>query len=69
MSNYIHLTCRPDRFWQPLSGFTPSNIQASFIKFKVPKSKRSLISNHLEALYVLKVNKYVREYPPDRNNV
>ena len=57
MSNHIHLV------WQPLPGFTSSNVQASFMKFTAQKLKRSLIKNDIEALSVFKVNKYDREYP------
>ena len=44
MSNHIHLV------WQSLVGFTPSNIQASFIKYTVQQLKRSLIKNDAEVL-------------------
>ena len=37
MSNHIHL------IWQPISRFSPSNIQASFMKFTAKQLKRSLI--------------------------
>ncbi|MGN6341489.1 MAG: REP-associated tyrosine transposase [Ginsengibacter sp.] len=56
MSNHIHL------IWQPLPGFTSSNIQSSFMKFTAQQLKRSLIKNNIEALSVFKVNKYDREY-------
>jgi REP element-mobilizing transposase RayT len=56
MSNHIHL------IWQPLSGFKPSDIQASFMKYTAQQLKRSLIKNNAEDLAVFKVNKYDREY-------
>jgi len=56
MSNHIHF------IWQPLTGFTPSDIQASFMKYTAQQLKRSLIKNDIEALSVFKVTKYDREY-------
>ena len=56
MSNHIHL------IWQPLVGFMPSDIQASFMKYTAQQLKRSLIKNDTEALANFKVNKYDREY-------
>ena len=56
MSNHIHL------IWQPLAGFTPSDIQASFMKYTAQQLKRSLMKNDIEALENFKVNKYDREY-------
>ena len=56
MSNHIHL------IWQPLPGFTPSSIQASFMKFTAQQLKRSLIKNNIEGLSAFKVNKYDREF-------
>ena len=44
MSNHIHL------IWQPMFGFTPSNIQASFMKYTAQQLKRSLSKNNIEAL-------------------
>ena len=56
MSNHIHL------IWQPMFGFTPSDIQASFMKFTAQQLKRSLTKNNVEILTSFKVNKYDREY-------
>ncbi len=56
MSNHIHL------IWQSLPRFTPSEIQASFMKFTAQQLKRSLIKNDVETLSAFKVNKYDREY-------
>lgn len=56
MSNHIHL------IWQPLSGFSRSEIQASFMKFTAYELKRSLIKNNVEGLSAFKVDKYDREY-------
>ena len=56
MSNHIHL------IWQPVNDFTPSDIQASFMKYTAQQLKRSLIKNDVEALSIFKVNKYDREY-------
>ena len=56
MSNHIHL------IWQPMFGFTPSAIQASFMKYTAQQLKRSLTKNNIEALAFFKVNKYDRDY-------
>ena len=56
MSNHIHL------IWQPLFGFSPSDIQASFMKYTAQQLKRSLTKNNPQALADFKVNKYDREY-------
>ena len=56
MSNHIHL------IWQALTGFTPSAIQASFMKYTAQQIKRSLIKNKPDILETFKVNKYDREY-------
>ncbi|MEO6454465.1 MAG: transposase, partial [Ginsengibacter sp.] len=55
-NNHIHL------IWQAMNEFTPSNIQASFMKYTAQQIKRSLIKDDLEMLAKLKVNKYDREY-------
>lgn len=46
MSNHIHLV------WQPLDGFTSSDIQAWFMKYTGQQLKRSLIKNDKETLTV-----------------
>ena len=56
MSNHIHL------IWQAMPGFTPSDIQASFMKYTAQQLKRSLAKNNKEALETFKVNKYNKEY-------
>jgi REP element-mobilizing transposase RayT len=56
MSNHIHL------IWQAMFGFTPSDIQASFMKYTAQQLKRSLAKNNTEALETFKVNKYNKEY-------
>ena len=56
MSNHLHL------IWQPLFGFTPSDIQASFMKFTAQQLKASLLKNNASFLEEFKVNKYDREY-------
>ena len=56
MSNHIHL------IWQPMFGFSPVDIQASFMKYTAQQLKRSLTKNNIEALASFKVNKYDREY-------
>ena len=56
MNNHIHL------IWQPLTGFTPSGVQASFMKYTAQQLKRSLIKNEPEKIETFKVNKYDREY-------
>ena len=56
MSNHIHL------IWQPMFGFTPKDIQASFMKYTAKQLKHSLLVNDLPMLEELKVNKYDRNY-------
>jgi putative transposase len=57
MSNHIHL------IWQALTGFTSSNVQASFMKYTAQQIKRSLIKNNKpDILDAFKVNKYDRDY-------
>ena len=56
MNNHIHL------IWQPLGIFSPSQVQASFMKFTAQQLKRSMMKNEIELLASLKVNKYDREY-------
>ena len=56
MSNHIHL------IWQPMFGFTPSDIQASFMKYAAQQLKRLLKENTKEFLEEFKVDKYDREY-------
>lgn len=56
MSNHLHL------IWQPLFGFTPLTIQASFMKYTGQQLKRSLTENNVRMLDDFKVNKYDREY-------
>lgn len=55
MPNHIHL------IWQPMFGFTPSDIQSSFMKYTAQQLKRSLTKNKV-TLEAFKVNKYDREY-------
>ena len=54
MDNHIHL------IWQAMNEFTPSNIQASFMKYTAQQIKRSLIKDNSAMLANLKVNKYDR---------
>ena len=56
MSNHIHL------IWQAMNDFTPSAIQASFVKYTAQQIKRSLIKNDPAMLANFKVNKYDRDY-------
>jgi REP element-mobilizing transposase RayT len=56
MSNHIHL------IWQPQSGFSPTDIQSSFMKYTAQQFKHSLTENNMDALASFKVNKYDREY-------
>ena len=56
MSNHIHL------IWQPLLDFTPSSIQASFMKYTAKQLKNSLMKNDERTLADFKVNKYDRDY-------
>ena len=43
-------------------GFTPSDVQASFMKYTAQQLKRSLGNNDVYMLAELKVNKYDRTY-------
>ncbi len=45
-----------------LRGFTPSDIQASFMKYTAGQIRRSLMKTNAGLLASLKVNKYDREY-------
>ena len=56
MSNHLHL------IWQPLFGFTLSDIQSSFMKYTAQQLKGSLGKSSPEVLEEFKVNKYDREY-------
>jgi REP element-mobilizing transposase RayT len=56
MSNHIHL------IWQALPGFTPSGVQASFMKYTAQQIKRSMLQATSDKLSDFKVNKYDREY-------
>ena len=56
MSNHIHL------IWQAMFGFSPSDIQASFMKYTAQQLKRSLTKNNAEALASFKVTKHNRDY-------
>jgi len=56
MSNHIHL------IWQPLFGFTPSDIQSAFMKYTAHKFKHSLSKSDATYLNEFKVNKYDRKY-------
>lgn len=56
MSNHIHL------IWQPMFGFTPSDIQSSFMKYTAQQSKLSLSKTDAQLLEDFKVNKYDRKY-------
>ncbi len=56
MPNHIHL------IWQPMFGFTPRDIQASFMKYTAQQLKRSITKNNIKALTSFKVNKHDREY-------
>jgi putative transposase len=56
MSNHVHL------IWQPMFGFTPSDVQASFMKYTAQQLKRSLGNNDANMLAELKVRKYDRIY-------
>ena len=56
MSNHVHI------IWQALPGFTPGDIQASFMKFTAQQLKRKLATANSALLETCKVNKYDREY-------
>ena len=56
MSNHIHL------IWQALPGFTPSAVQASFMKYTAQQFKRSMLQTIPDKLADFKVNNYDREY-------
>ena len=56
MSNHFHA------IWQPLFGFTPSDIQSSFMKHTAQQLKRSMEKNDQEFLSAFLVNKEDRTY-------
>jgi len=56
MSNHIHL------IWQPMFGFTLTDIQSSFMKNTARQLKHSLSKNDTGMLAEFKVNKYDRTY-------
>lgn len=56
MSNHIHL------IWQPMFGFSPSNIQSSFMKYTAQQLKRLLEKRNSKLLSSLLVNKEDRKY-------
>src|ERR1700693_4316478 len=56
MNNHIHL------IWLALGSFTPSQIQASFMKFTAQQLKRSIMKHNIDFLAEFKVNKYDRDY-------
>ena len=56
MSNHFHA------IWQPLAGFKPSDIQASFMKFTAQQLKRFTEKNNEEFLATFLVNKEDRAY-------
>ena len=56
MSNHIHL------IWQAMFGFSPSDIQSSFMKYTAQQLKNSLTKNNTDTLASFKVNKYNRDY-------
>jgi REP element-mobilizing transposase RayT len=56
MSNHIHLV------WQPLFGFTPSDIQSAFMKYTAQQLKHSLSKKDKAYLNEFKVDKYDRKY-------
>lgn len=56
MSNHIHL------IWQPMFGFTLSDIQTSFMKYTAQQLKRSLSNSNPAMIEEFKVNKYDRAY-------
>ena len=56
MYNHIHL------IWRAMNDFTPSAIQASFMKYTAQQIKRSLIKNNPGTLVGFKVNKYDRDF-------
>ena len=56
MSNHFH------SIWQPLFGFSPADIQASFLKHTGQELKRSTELNNEELLNAFLVNKADRKY-------
>jgi REP element-mobilizing transposase RayT len=56
MSNHIHL------IWQPRFAFSPSDVQASFMKHTAKQLKDSLFKKDKAILETYKVNKYDRLY-------
>ena len=56
MSNHIHI------IWKALSGFTPDDNQASFMKYTAQQMKRMLTNDDVVFLEEFKVDKYDRTY-------
>jgi REP element-mobilizing transposase RayT len=56
MNNHLHL------IWLALQSFTPSQNQASFMKYTAQQSKRVLIKHDKDSLVAFKLNKYDRDY-------
>jgi REP element-mobilizing transposase RayT len=56
MSNHIHL------IWQAVNGFTPQQVQHSFLKFTAQQIKFNLQRNNPELLEAFHVNAADREY-------
>ncbi len=56
MANHFHA------IWQPLFGYTPSDIQASFMKHTTQQLKQSMEKNNQEFLVSFLVNKEDRKY-------
>lgn len=56
MSNHFHV------IWQPLFGFTPFDIQASFMKYTAQQLKRSIEKSNQALLDSFLVNKEDRTY-------
>ncbi|HEV8082529.1 MAG TPA: transposase [Chitinophagaceae bacterium] len=56
MNNHIHL------IWQPLQSFTPTQNQASFMKFTARQLLLSLVEDDKDLHASFKVNKYDRDY-------
>lgn len=56
MSNHIHV------IWQPQFGYTPSGVQASFMKYTAQQLKRALEKSNPDLLESFRVNKEDRIY-------
>ncbi len=56
MSNHIHI------IWQPLPGYSPSDVKASFMRHTAKQLRNSILETGASEAEIIKVNKHDREY-------